>query len=294
MDTRHWTRREILAVSGVVGLTALGVPLSLAAAATYEHVVFTSQPVAYWRLGEATGPEAHDRTSHGHIGVYHGAPTFQERGAIRGDANTAIALDGHGSYIEIASHPDFSQPTSGKGLSVEVWMRPDVLEFAGETPDPYVMWLGKGESHQQEWALRFYSRTSPDRPNRLSAYLFNPEGGLGAGAYCQDVLTAGEWLHLVACFDPGDATTPGAGVRLYKNGVLRQGPPAPGTLYHTSQWQITSVPGTAPLRLGTRDSQSFLTGGLDEVALYPRVLTAREIWTHYVIGTRAGRGRTRA
>jgi hypothetical protein len=27
----------------------------------------------------------------------------------------------------------------------------------------------------------------------------------------------------------------------------------------------------APLRLGTRDRISFLTGGLDEVAVYPRV-----------------------
>ncbi len=290
MDTRHWTRREILAVSGVVGLTALGAPLSLAAAATYEHVVFASHPVAYWRLGEATGPEAQDRTRHGHTGIFHGTPRFQERGAIQGDANTAIALDGRSSYLEIASHPAFSQPTSGKGLTVEVWMRPDVLDFAGETAEPYIVWLGKGEAHHQEWALRFYSRTSPDRPNRLSAYLFNPEGGLGAGAYCQDELTVGEWLHLVACFDPGDARTPGAGVRLYKNGVLRQGPPAPGTLYHTSQWQITSVPGPAPLRLGTRDFTSFLTGGLDEVAIYPRVLTVQEIGDHYATGRRRGKG----
>ena len=41
------------------------------------------------------------------------------------------------------------------------------------------------------------------------AYLFNPQGGLGAGAYFQDTPTAGEWMHVVACFDSGDATRPG-------------------------------------------------------------------------------------
>ena len=39
--------------------------------------------------------------------------------------------------------------------------------------------------------------------------------------------------------------------------------------------------GTAPLRLGTRDLASFLVGGLDEVAIYPRVLTAAEIMDNY-------------
>jgi len=239
MEHTQWTRREVLALSGALGLTALGVPLPLGAAANYELIVLAKKPVAYWRLGEQMGPNAVDHTANGHTGTYHGAPVFQERGAIRGDVDTAIALDGRRSYIEIPSHQDFSQPTSGQGLTVEVWMRPNVLDFAGETDDPYIFWLGKGEPHQQEWAFRFYSRTSPDRPNRISAYLFNPEGGLGAGAYVQEELTVGHWLHLVACFDPGDAHTPGAGVSIYKDGIFRQGPPAPGTLYRNLQWQIT-------------------------------------------------------
>ena len=288
MEYQQWTRREVLAVSGALGLTALGVPFPLSAAAHYEQVVLAKKPVAYWRLGEARGPDAVDRTTNGHTGTYHGSPVFQERGAIKSDANTAITLDGHRSYIEIASHPNFSQPTSGMGLTIEVWARPDVLDFVGETDDPYIFWLGKGEPHQQEWALRFYSRTSQDRPNRISAYLFNPEGGLGAGAYFQDVLTAGKWMHVVACFDPGDAETQGARVHIYKNGVLRLGPPAPGTLYRNPQWQITSIPGPAPVRLGTRDLKSFLTGGLDEVAIYPRVLTAQEIGDNYLAGTSKG------
>ena len=52
-------------------------------------------------------------------------------------------------------------------------------------------------------------------------------------------------------------------------------------------YDIVPARGNAPLRFGTRDGGSFLAGALDEVAIYPRVLTAREINEHY----RAGSGR---
>jgi hypothetical protein len=287
MHQQQWTRRQLLVNSGAVGLAAFGVttPLATAAASNYETAVLAKKPVAYWRLGESEGRDARDSSGNGHKGVYQGSPVLGERGAIRGDANTAIKLDGKRSYVEIADHKDFSQPTSGKGLTVEAWIRPDVLDFDGETDDPYVFWLGKGEARRQEWGLRFYSAKSKDRPSRISAYIFNAEGGLGAGAYFQDKLTAGDWIHVVACFDPGDAASKSAGVHIYKNGARRQGPPSAGVLYNNPKWQIKPVHGSAPLRLGTRDKKSFLTGGLDEVAIYPRVLTAKEILENYHAGT---------
>jgi hypothetical protein len=287
MQRDLWTRRTFLAAAGAAGLTALhGAPsLRAARASHYETVVLAKKPIAYWRLGEKGGPDALDSSKHGRKGTYHGKPTFREKGALKGDASWAVKLDGKRSYVEVAAHKDFSQPTSGRGLTVEVWVRPDVLEFDGETADPYIWWLGKGEAKRQEWALRFYSRKSKDRPNRISAYLFNPDGGLGAGAYFQDRLRAGEWMHVVACFDPGDSRTKGAGVRIYKDGVLRLGPPKPGALYNNPRWKIKSVAGRAPLRLGTRDLKSFLTGALDEVAIYPRVLSAKEVLDNYRAAT---------
>ncbi|HLJ97394.1 MAG TPA: hypothetical protein VKU02_29820 [Gemmataceae bacterium] len=40
--------------------------------------------------------------------------------------------------------------------------------------------------------------------------------------------------------------------------------------------------GAAPLRLGTEDFSSFFIGGLDEVAIYPRVFAAAEILDNYL------------
>jgi hypothetical protein len=44
-----------------------------------------------------------------------------------------------------------------------------------------------------------------------------------------------------------------------------------------------------PVRLGTYSSKSFLTGAWDEVAIYPHVLTLREIHEDYEAGKGAGR-----
>jgi hypothetical protein len=168
-------------------------------------------------------------------------------------------------------------------------MQPERLDFPGESKDPYVMWLGKGEKDRQEWAFRFYSDKSPDRPNRLSAYIFNASGNLGAGAYDKKAIPpSGDkkqehpWLHVVACYDPGAKDDPKAGVTLYVNGRLVQGPPSKGTLYRT--YDIVPQAGSAPLRLGTRDLHSFFIGRLAEVAIYPRVLTAEEIRETHKLG----------
>lgn len=297
------SRRALLkgAAAGAAGLAgALRRPLAKTVFASdqYSGVVLTKGPVGYWRLGQAAGPSAFDASGNGYDGSYLGSPSFGQTGAIANDPDTAIGLNGPDSkdYVEILDPASqaFSQPTSGIGLTVEVWMRPDVLAFPGQTSEPYIHWLGKcvSGSGQCEWGLRFYSQDSPSRPNRISAYIWNPEGGEGAGAYFQDTLIQGQWIHIVAVYEPGDKdTVPPAGVRMYRDGVFRQGPStSPGTLYKT--YGIVPAHGTLPVRLGTRDAAtsgsaavSYLTGGLDEIAIYPRVLGDDEILQNYCAGS---------
>jgi hypothetical protein len=281
-----YTRRELLAVIGAVGAGAcLGHSMPAAAAPSYSARVLAKNPAGYWRFEERSGIMARDSGPQGHDGVYKGGVTLGQRGALHSEPDRAIGLDGVSGYVEVTSSAAFSQPTSGQGMTVEVWMRPDQLVFAGETDQRYIHWLGKGEYGSFEWGFRFYSQDSPTRPNRISAYVWNPTStthaeSLGTGAYFQDVLHQDEWMHIVACFDPGDASDPHAGVSIYKNGVLRGSPArSPGARYAT--YNIHPVAGTAPLRFGTRDLKSFLTGGLDEIAVYPRVLSAGEIMENY-------------
>jgi hypothetical protein len=300
------SRRSLLKIAaagaaGVAGLVRIPLQRTVRASNLYSSVVLAKGPVGYWRLGELGGPTAADVSGNGYDGTYLGNPDFGQPGAIVGDSDTAVGLHGYQSrdYVEIADPLDasaaFSQPTSGLGLTVEVWMRPDVVMFPGQTADPYIHWLGKGEPSQYEWGFRFYSLET-SRPNRISAYIWNPgnpAAGEGAGAYFQDDVVPGEWMHIVACYEPGDKDTiPPAGVHIYKNGVHRQGPPSSGTLYSNPLYNIVPAHGAAPVRLGARSSNLIsldytLNGALDEVAIYPRVLGPDEILENYQTGVGA-------
>jgi hypothetical protein len=298
MFDAFWSRRDLLRFAGATTVfSALSTLLGAAdkprgrgaERSEYERAVLAAAPGAYWRLGESRGPTAHDATRHGNDGRYVGHPLFAQKGAIAGDPDRAIGLAGPRtkSYVEIRDHAEFSIATSGKGLTVEVWMRPDALNFKGEAASPsedYVHWLGKGEKGAYEWGFRFYSHNA-NRPNRISAYAWNPDGKLGAGAYVEERLTAGSWIYLVATFD--DPKTSNAQVRLYKDGKPSPHNKSHGTLYKS--YHVVPRHGSAPVRLGTRDLHTFLTGGLDEVAIYPRVLSAEEIAKHWRIA-QAARG----
>jgi hypothetical protein len=256
----------------------------------YADAVLADRPVAYWRLGEGPGATAAaDASGHGHHGRYHGQPRLGQPGALAGDADTALGLGGPRarSYVEVPAREAFGVAASGEGLSVEVWLRPDALTFAGEQgkdpKNPYIHWLGKGEAGAQEWGFRFYTDAAADRPNRISAYVWNADGGEGAGAYVEDRLTRHRWVHLVATYD--DPGRPDAQVRIYRDGVASPHNGGPGTLYRS--YHVKPAAGPAPVRLGTRDLGSFLTGGLDEVAVYPYVLTPERVREHWRLGSGA-------
>jgi hypothetical protein len=167
-------------------------------------------------------------------------------------------------YVEIADSADFSVATRSS-LSVSAWMRPDALTFPNSESTGYVHWMGKGEAGQQEWTFRMYNEMTtdvPPRPNRISFYVFSPQGHQGVGSYFQEPVQAGEWIHVVGIAD-------GQTSSIYKNGVLKQSQSYAGI--------ITPQHGTAPLRMATRDFKSFFLGAIRGVRIWNRVLTSSEV-----------------
>jgi hypothetical protein len=273
-------RREWLRLAGGAGLASIALTGRAAVAggsrqrqatvanSHYSQQVISLGTVGYWRLSEANGPTALDWSGAQNNGVYYGSPAFGQPGAIRHDANTAIGLDGR-SYVEIPSQSAFS--IGATGLTVQAWLRPDLLSFPTAPRAEYIHWLGKGDAGAFEWGFRFYKKDS-SRPNRISAYAWNANGSEGNGAYFEEPVIPGRWINVVAVYQPPGNDT---GVFIYRDGVLKNGPPKTPTLYRS--YHVTPRPGGAPLRLGCRDLTSFLRGGLDEVAIYPRCLTPSEI-----------------
>jgi len=192
-----------------------------------------------------------------------------------------LVFDGEDDYVEVPDAPEFSIPTTGQ-LSISAWIRPDVLTFPAYQSTGYVHWMGKGEAGQREWVFRIYNQITiddPPRPNRISFYVFNLEGGEGIGSYFQDALQAGEWIHVVGVAD--EKTT-----AIYKNGEFRDCDRyrgkgrSPCHNYSPDRW-IMPARGTAPLRIGTEDLKSFFLGAIRQVRVWSRALRAEEITRLY-------------
>lgn len=140
----------------------------------------------------------------------------------------------------------------------------------------YVHWMGKGVSGQHSWVARMYNLTnSENRPNWISGYAFNLTGGLGAGSYFQDAVTAGEWIHYALVINTINTSVqyPTGYTKIFKNGVQRDQD-------SLSDYNIVPGNGTAPMRVGTRDLASFFEGAVGKVAHYDYELTSTQLVAH--------------
>ena len=165
-------------------------------------------------------------------------------------------------------------------MAVSAWIRPATLTFPStegkgvDLSKAYVHWLGKGETGQQEWVFRMYSLDNTDgRANRISFYVFNLAGGLGVGSYYQDPnnpIQVGVWINVVGA---ADST---------KTYIFINGAPIASDVY---QGTIQPQSGTAPMRIGTRDFNSFFEGEIREVRVWNRTLTDAEVAGLYATDT---------
>lgn len=194
--------------------------------------------------------------------------------------NAYLSFDGYSTYIEVPDSPEFSVATTGE-LTVSAWIQPETIEPGSLIfptteggDEAYVHWLGKGEPGQEEWTFRIYSANNTvGRANRISFYVFNLAGGIGVGSHYQDPanpVQPGVWLHVVGAADTEKT-------HIYINGQLIE-----SNSYSSS---ITPQHGSAPLRIGTRDFNSYFDGQIREVRLWSRILTAAEIQGLYTSDT---------
>lgn len=192
-----------------------------------------------------------------------------------GKENSALYFDGDSSYLEIPDNDAFSINTTG-ALTISVWVSPEVLNFKLAEKGGYIHWMGKGIPKEHEWTFRMYNKDltseQENRPNRMSAYAFNLEGGLGSGSYVQEPLEPNEWIHFVARYDISSNS-----ITLFKNGEKKD----QDDLYDTT-YGVQVQNGNAPVRLGTRSLWSFFQGRIDDLRFYNKALTDDEIQALYL------------
>jgi hypothetical protein len=87
--------------------------------AAYRAAVLalTPVPVAYWRLGEASGTVAADEME-ANDGTYVNAPTLGVAGALAGDVDTAVTLNGTTQHITAGTGAQISG-----SLTLACWVK---------------------------------------------------------------------------------------------------------------------------------------------------------------------------
>jgi hypothetical protein len=277
---------HVTASSGSVSATAT-VTVKLATA-TYDGVVLADRPVAFWSMSSTTGTEP-DLAGNGHAGAYRGG---QPPTVTMPNGDRAVDFNGSSEYLTVPSSPAFSIPTTGS-LTWEAWIRPDTLQFPNDSADGYVDWMGKCESYSPtcEWEARLYdTSTAEGRPNRFSAYAFNPSAGLGSAADWQPVgslIVAGHWYHVVGEYTTlsqpsgcaSSSSYPGS-LNIWVDGVLwSQSSHSPTGCM--SQYSVRPVASGSALNIATMAMDTWFAGAIGKVAIYDHLLTQAQISAHY-------------
>jgi hypothetical protein len=218
----------------------------------YYDAVTGDTPVLYLRFGEDAGIVAHDEMNHDN-GTYSAAATLGYPGAIHGDPNTAVMVDGTGG-ITMPASADFSPMES---FTVEVWVRPSSNPVASNVA--FVVDHETFSPGRAGWDIAAGTKTLFER--RADAMT-----GLSATA---PAVSAGQWHHLVSTFDG-----PTSRMAIWIDGVSAVSViGAPGVPAIPQGWSIGAQ--------NCGCNGNAFVGAIDELAIYPAVLSDARIRAHY-------------
>ena len=225
-----------------------------AATSTYRSEVLADAPRGYWRLGEASGNVAVDQTS-AYPGSYLGGVLLGRPGAISGDSDTAVHLDGLDDKVSMGDPASGGLDFGTGDFTVEAWVKTTV-----NAEQVIASKQGSG-AYWQVTVTDDYGAVGRVRA-RVSAG--STQTVTGPAVHVDD----GAWHHVVVLFDRDRSIT------IYVDKVYSK-----ETLVTTK----TSVSNSSPFVIGGLGSGSNppFKGQLDDVAVYPTLLSASRIQAHY-------------
>ena len=217
------------------------------AATSYADTVLADTPAGYWRFGEPSGTTALDSSGHANNGTYINGPTLGILGALAGDPDTAVSLDGVNDVVRV---PDSNSLDVGNSFSAEGWIkRSSTAKAHSMMLKGFQVVVMSAANGSQVW-LRKPNVTTIARTN----------AAVGAGAYHYIVVTK-------------NGSGPGT-VKIYIDGVSVP-------VVEVSAVQVVQDTNT-PLQFGDIASNQ---ASFDEFALYDQVLTPAQVAAHYAAGT---------
>ena len=250
------TRLRVTDNSGMTDSMTVPVTINAGGVSNYgDTVLDTSGLVSYWRLGEAKGPSLADSKGIATGSASAGA-LFGQTGAVAGDPNTALGFDGIDDFGSVP----LNLSTTNKA-TIEFWLN----------------WSSFDED--DDLALEFTSNFNQNS----GGFVVDPDagqGGFGVGIGVADSRnnvffarpSAGAWHHYALVFD---STAPAAQqIKPYVDGQ-------PVTFTKTAEGTGAGNFANSTLYLMSRAGTGLYgQGGMDELAVYNRALSAAEIAEH--------------
>ena len=272
MTTKHHQIHASLRAA--VLLLGLGAGLALQAA-DYSSTVLSYGPVGYWRLNEtATVPAAPIAASLGSVpnstgfgvldvglgepGLVGGAFRFRNVGPVVGYCGSRVDVP-----FNAAMNPEGS-------FTVEFWAKPSAA--VSDLFCPLSALNGDG-GVRDGWL--FYQSGAND-------WIFRIGGGAGYAALARGgTVTPNAWQQVVGVYYASNNS-----VSIYVNGAKAAGPVVAGIPFVANDGRAFRLGGTGLTgTLGSFSGNRAFDGWLDEVAIYPGVLSADRISAHYTTAT---------
>lgn len=238
-------------------------PSIYAPATSYSDEVLADSPIAYWRLGDASGTTAADSSGNGHSGTYMGSPTLGVTGLLSGDTNTAVqfAITSPPQAVWITDSAAF-QPTR---VTVEALVKPASTAAQGYIFSKANINFGFGSA----WSFLLIM----DAGGSVSTYVFTDNDSSGIHiTTAAGTLQAGVTTHLAMTYD-------GSNIRLYVNGSQVGSAVLTGNLNAASGVALAIGDANASGNPGTGNAR--FAGVIDEVAFYGTALSSTRIAAHY-------------
>jgi len=221
----------------------------------YPDTVRAHRPAFYWRLGETSGSTAADASGQSRTGRYVGTLARGVAGAIPGDPSTAVRVSGAGI---VTASANIVNPQT---FSIEAWFK-TTTRTGGR-----IVGFGNAQTGSSGKQDRHVYMTNA---GQLVFGVFYPAPATVVRS--PNAYNDGRWHHVVA-------TLGGNGMTLYVDGRAVAADRTGFAQNYTGFWRA----GGDSLSGGWAyaPSTSYFTGTLDEVAMYPTVLVASQVASHY-------------
>jgi Concanavalin A-like lectin/glucanases superfamily len=252
-------RSRTTLITGLVLALLVGVGTATASEVHYKNIITKTHPIAYWRLGERSGSIAHTVVGR-HAGTYKGTPELGRPGLIRNNPNTAPHFDGIDDRVKANSLTNRKKVGWSRGYTLEAW-----VVSRTRTAEEHIMSFNHRNGGNNIAIFR-------DEPS--NRFKFHDCEGPG-------------------CVDVFSKTTPVVG-KTYQVAVTVNASDR-GLLYVNGRAEASFVSAKRPVHHGEftigadydrgRKVTSFWVGKIDEVAVYARALTAKQIAAQWRAGT---------